>query len=91
MTAMVVFLSGVLAAAYLVIAGFFLKFWRQTRDRLFLYFCIAFALLAVQRTVLIDEFGLIEDRIWGYGLRLLAFLVILFGIIAKNREKRGQA
>jgi hypothetical protein len=88
MTSTVVFLSGMLAAAYLVISGFFLKFWKQTRDRLFLYFCIAFALLAVQRTLLIDEFGLVDNRTWGYGVRLVAFLLILYGIIAKNRESR---
>ena len=87
MTALVLFLSGVLTAGYLVVAAFFLRFWRQTRDRFFLSFSIAFALLAIQRTLLVAEFGLIEHRVGAYGLRLVAFLVIGYAIIAKNRER----
>jgi hypothetical protein len=86
--ALVLFLSGMLAAGYLVAAGFFLRFWRQTRDRLFISFSIAFAILAVQRALLVEEFALVENKTWAYGLRLLAFLVILYAIIAKNRERQ---
>jgi hypothetical protein len=85
--ALVLFLSGMLAAGYLVVAGFFLRFWRQTRDRLFLHFCVAFVLLAVQRAILVPEFAMFEDKTWAYGLRLLAFLVILYGIVEKNRAQ----
>jgi hypothetical protein len=86
--ALVLFLSGMLAAGYLVAAGFFLRFWRQTRDRLFISFSVAFAILAVQRALLVEEFALVENKTWAYGLRLLAFLVILYAIIAKNRERQ---
>lgn len=77
--------NGTLAAFDVVIALFFLKFWRRTRDRLFALFAIAFALLALQRVA----FGLMRE--WGeaspllYGLRLLAFLLILAAIVDKNR------
>jgi hypothetical protein len=85
--ALVLFLSGMLAAGYAVVATFFFRFWKQTRDRFFVYFTLAFALLAIQRTMVIDEFALIEDKTWAYGLRLVAFLLILYAIIEKNRQK----
>ena len=85
--ALVLFLSGMLATGYLVAAGFFLRFWKQTRDRLFLSFSIAFALFAAQRALLVEEFALVENKTWAYGMRLVAFLIILYAIIAKNRER----
>lgn len=78
------FVSGLLVAGYLVAALFFLGFWRHSRDRLFLLFAGAFAMLALQRGLL----AALADR--GdvtilYSLRLAAFLVILFAIWDKNR------
>jgi hypothetical protein len=80
------FLSGVLFASYLVAALFFLRFWRRTRDRFFLFFTAAFALLALQR-------GLLSFRVphaWldllFYGVRAFAFLVLIAGILDKNRR-----
>ena len=86
---LVVFLGGMLAMGYLVAAGFFLKFWKQTRERLFIFFSMAFAILAVQRILLTIDFSLTEDRTWMYVLRLIAFLLIVYAIIAKNREGRA--
>ena len=80
------FVSGAIAMGYVVAALFFLRFWRDTRDRLFLFLTTAFALLAAQRTAL----SLIVDRealvIGSYGLRLLAFVIILVGVVDKNRR-----
>jgi hypothetical protein len=87
--ALVLFLSGMLAAGYLVIAGFFFRFWRQTRDRLFLFFAAAFGLLVIQRAMVVPEFALVEDKTWAYGLRLVAFVLIVYGIVMKNREQRS--
>jgi hypothetical protein len=83
--AAVLFISGALTAGHLVAALFFLRFWRTSHDRLFLFFATAFALLAVQRITLawIQELG--GDTLWSYVLRLAAFVVILAGIIDKNR------
>ena len=36
-----------------VVALFFLRFWRETRDRLFVIFAAAFALLGITRLALI--------------------------------------
>jgi hypothetical protein len=72
---------------YLVAGLFFLRFWRDTRDRLFAIFAGAFWLLAVQRALLMltaaPDGG--EGAVWLYALRLLAFLLILAAIIDKNR------
>lgn len=84
-TSLVIFLGGALAMGYVVAALFFLRFWRQARDRLFAIFAGAFLLLAVQRLLLAVNVTLVEDRTWYYGLRLVAFLLILFAIIDKNR------
>lgn len=85
--ALYVFLSGILAAGYLLAGAFFLRFWRQTRDRLFIAFAAAFGMLAVQRALLIAEFSLLENQTWAYAMRLLAFLMIIYAIIAKNRAR----
>ncbi|QIF03497.1 DUF5985 family protein [Roseimicrobium sp. ORNL1] len=81
------FLSGAIAAMSLTAAAFFLRFWQKTRDRLFIYFAVAFFLLMLERvvrTVLLMESELAPV---GYGVRLLAFLTIIAGIVDKNRAK----
>jgi hypothetical protein len=79
------FVSGATMAAALVIAVIFFRYWRQTRDRLFLGFALGFAVFSVSRLILafLDEDD--EGRIFVYGLRLLAFLLILAAIVDKNR------
>ncbi len=78
------FISGALAMGYLVAALYFLRFWRDTRDRLFLFFVAAFGLFAVQRTVLTLLQASAAVELSSYGLRLLAFLLILAAILDKN-------
>lgn len=78
--------SGMLVAGYLVTALFFLRFWTQSRDRLFALFAAAFGLLAIQRLALTVSGAPIEDQTLFYVLRLLAFAVIAFAIIDKNRR-----
>ena len=84
------FVSGAIVTAYLVAALFFLRFWRDTGDRLFAFFTVAFAIFAVQRTAL----TLLEDgellAIAAYGLRVVGFLVIAAGVLDKNRAPGGR-
>lgn len=83
------FISGVLVAGYLIAGLFFLRFWRQSRDRLFALFAAAFWLLAAQRGALAAvEHGSPESA-WLYALRLVAFLLILAAVIDKNRPGGG--
>ncbi|HJT17123.1 MAG TPA: DUF5985 family protein [Thermoanaerobaculia bacterium] len=85
MTAAVAFLSGLITMMYIVIAVFFLRFWRDSADRLFFFFAGAFAILAVQRFLLL-LFPTLEAL---YVLRLLAFVLIIAAIVDKNRQSRS--
>lgn len=78
-------ISGALVVGYLLAALFFLRFRRETGDRLFLAFAIAFALLAVQRLALALT---AEATTAFYVVRLLAFVMILVAIVDKNRSIR---
>jgi hypothetical protein len=80
------FLSGGSMVAALTIAAFFLRYWLQTRDRLFLMFAAGFLVFSASRLILafLDEDD--EGRIFVYGLRLAAFGLILAAIIDKNRS-----
>lgn len=81
-----VVVSGMLIAGYLVAALFFARFWKQSRDRLFIMFAAAFCLLAIQRLALTLSGAPIEDQTVFYLLRLVAFAVFAFAIIDKNRR-----
>lgn len=85
---LVLFLGGMLAMGYLVAAIFFLRYWRRTRERLFASFATALFILALQRALLAANFAIIEDDTWYYGLRLLAFVIILWAIVDQNRAAR---
>lgn len=78
------FISGMIAMGFVVCTVFFLRFWRRTRDSLFLVFAIAFFLLALNQA-LTTLLGLpLEERSWLYLLRLAAFLIIIAAIVRKN-------
>lgn len=79
-------LSGILIAFEAVIALFFLRFWSQSRDRLFLMFAAAFALLAMQRLAIALTAEILEHQAPLYLMRLTAFLIIIVAIVDKNRR-----
>lgn len=81
-------LSGMYVMGYLIAGLFFLRYWRASRDKLFLYFTTAFWLLGVQRFLLGISEADIEDQTVLYAIRLLAFLIILWGILEKNLQTR---
>lgn len=83
------FLSGAVALGFAVCALFFLRFWRRTREELFLAFALAFLLLGSGQTVLALANIPTEDRGSVYLLRLAAFLLILVAIYRKNRSARA--
>jgi uncharacterized membrane protein HdeD (DUF308 family) len=80
------FLLGVIATASLTAGMFFLKFWRETRDSLFLLFALAFIVEALSRTAFIMLPHPNEGWPGIYLIRCCAFLLILAGIINKNRQ-----
>ena len=78
------FLSGAVTLGFFTAAGFFLRFWRRTRDRLFLAFAAAFALLALNQ-VLAAFLGAGDELTpYTYVLRVLGFILILSAIVDKN-------
>ncbi|MET0209522.1 MAG: DUF5985 family protein [Burkholderiaceae bacterium] len=83
-------LAGAIAMASLIIALFFLRFWRASGDRFFLYFALSFAIEGLHRVyaVMRDSGG--EDSPLHYLIRLLAYGLILWAILEKNlpRKKR---
>jgi membrane-associated PAP2 superfamily phosphatase len=80
------FISGAICMGYLVIALFFARFWRTTRDRLFLLFSLAFALLLMERVVKESHHLASEWVPAVYLIRLTAFGLILYAVIDKNRR-----
>src|SRR5688572_22722258 len=79
-------MMGAIAMASAVVALFFLRFWRETGDRLFAMFSMAFLLLGVTRLGLALSPQDMEGHTHWYWVRLVAFLVILAAIVDKNRR-----
>ena len=83
------FLLGAIAMGSAVAALLFLRFWRQTRDRLFLYFSASFLLEAVNRTLFAWNGAHSEEATLYYLVRLLTYGLILWAIIDKNLRRQG--
>lgn len=80
------FLLGVIATSSLAAGLFFLRFWRDTRDSLFLNFALAFFIAAGNRTAMMFSTHPNEASPWVYLIRAFAFGLIIAGIIYKNRR-----
>jgi hypothetical protein len=78
-------LLGAIAMACLTISLFFLRFWRKTRDRFFLFFAASFCVEGLNRAVLGLASIPSEAEPFFYIIRLLSFLLILIAIVDKNR------
>jgi uncharacterized protein (TIGR04206 family) len=83
---MVELLNGAAAMACLAVGTFFLRFYRESDDRMFPFLAVGFWIFAVNYTAL-ALLPLADDRrTYAFGLRLIGFLAILAGVILKNRE-----
>jgi hypothetical protein len=80
------FLLGVIATASLTAALYFLKFWTQTRDVLFLGFAAAFTIEGINRVLRLFAENPAEAAPGVYLVRGLAFLLLLAAILYKNRR-----
>lgn len=78
------FLLGVIATSSVTAGVFFLKFWKQTRDSLFLAFGLAFVVEGLNRCAVLFLAKPNEGSPYIYIVRLLAFLLILGAILQKN-------
>ncbi|WP_093525101.1 DUF5985 family protein [Stigmatella erecta] len=81
-------LNGALVMACLACALFFVRFWRESKDRLFALFALSFTVMSLNWFALgllpVDD----ERRHYVYVIRLVSFLLILFAIWDKNRTSR---
>jgi hypothetical protein len=80
------FLSGAITIGFIVGGLFFLRFWKRTRETLFVAFALAFWLLGLNQALLTFTNIPVEERSWVYLLRLAAFSLILVSIWRKNRK-----
>ncbi len=78
------FLLGVIATSSITATMFFFKFWKRTRDALFLCFGIAFLIEGLNRIAILRSDHPNEASPWIYVVRLAAYLIILAGILRKN-------
>lgn len=79
-------LVGAIAMGSFVAGLFFLRFWKSTQDRFFLFFAVSFFIEGVNRILLgpSSEGEGTQQNIY-YILRLVAYGLILLAIWDKNR------
>ncbi|HEY6455271.1 MAG TPA: DUF5985 family protein [Steroidobacteraceae bacterium] len=78
------FIWGLLSMETAVAALFFLRSWRVTSDRLFLFFALAFFAMMLNWVGLSRVDASRELLHYVYLFRLIAFVLIIVGIVDKN-------
>jgi hypothetical protein len=88
MTMSSLLLSGALVMACAVIGLHFLRFWKSSRDGFFLWFAVAFWIQGAQwlHSGLNAHLG--DYSPIYYGMRLVAYALIVVAIVLKNMQKR---
>ncbi len=80
-------LIGAIVMASFVAGLFFFRYWRSSRDKFFLYFALSFWIEAADRVA----FGMMgpssEFEPLFYGVRVLAYGLIVLAILQKNRKR----
>lgn len=79
------FLYGAIVMGFAVASLLFLSYWRRTRQSLFLAFAASFLLLAINYLWLAVTLIPVEERSPLYLVRLLAFALLIVGIVQSNR------
>lgn len=83
-------LIGAIAAGSFVVALFFFRFWRRTRDEFFLYFALSFFIEGGNRIALAVSLGS-DFEPMAYLVRLVTYALIVVAIIRKNRRSSEPA
>ena len=68
---------------------FFVRYWRQSRERLFALFALAFGVMSLNWLALALLRTDDERRYQLFLVRLVAFVIILYAVWDKNRAGRG--
>jgi hypothetical protein len=81
-------LLGAIAMASFAAGLFFLRYWRASRDRFFLYLMLSFWIEAANRVQMALVQSHSEDAPLQYLVRLLSYGLILAAVWDKNRPRR---
>lgn len=81
-----VMMQGATAMGCVALAVVFLRFWVRSRDRLFAIFSGAFAVFAINRVMLVLLASSQEHDVLIYGMRAVAFGLLMLAILDKNRQ-----
>lgn len=84
-------LIGAILMSCFTISLFFLRFWKTTHDRFFLFFALSFLMEGAGRLILTFMHYQNEYEPLIYLIRIFAFLMIIFAIIDKNwvQKRKG--
>lgn len=88
MTPLTHVLLGAVIMGDVIAALFFVRFWKRTDDRFFLFFAASFIAIAVSRVVVDEYIPPIGYEPFGYMIRILSYLFIIAGILYKNTSVR---
>jgi len=81
-------LIGAISTCYLLAGLFFLKFWKTTHDKFFLFFALSFLIEGINRVWLLIYFDLREGTPSYYVIRVLSYSFIIAAILHKNRQTK---
>lgn len=84
-------LLGAIAACCFVIGLFFLRFWKNTHDRFFLFFALSFFIEGANRMSLVLFFDLLEASPSYYIIRVISYSFIIIAILAKNKRQKSSS
>jgi hypothetical protein len=79
-------LLGAIASGTFMAGLFFVRFWKTTADRLFLFFALAFFTEVVSRLWMALSAMSSEEDPSIYMLRFISYGLIVWGIVDKNRK-----
>lgn len=80
-------LIGAISCCSVIVGLFFVRFWRSTQDRFFLFFAISFFIEAANRASL-SMFSMQEGSPTYYLIRWISYGFIIYAIVEKNRRAK---
>lgn len=82
-----VFLLGFITSCSLIAMLFFVRFWRSSRDPLFLAFAFFFFVQCFRESAVLNLRYPNEGNFWLFLLRLISVLLVLAAILWKNLSR----
>ena len=86
MTDFELIIAGALVMASFAIGLRFVKYWRLSKDRFFIWFAAAFWAFGLGWLIRAVDPGVSEHAHWVYLPRLLGYVIIIVAILDKNRR-----